>query len=596
MVLKKKKYRIYHVFSILFQVAPIWTLLRILLLIVFAIVPSGVIAVVTGLFVDRAVEVLNGLRKSEDIYLPFILMIFTLAITTNIGSFIKLVSSKMKFNLQQKFKPALVRVNASLKYRYIEDSDSWELISRIMRSPTESILAGFEGFARLAEITIGISAILVIILVHVWWAVFVIIGFSVPMLYLSMKAGKKKYQASRDAERYKRRYEYLGGVLSERDSIEERTLFDYGDEIADRWREQFELARVLELKINIRTSLITQGSSIILALEAILIALTLIKPVISGDISAGLYIGIEAAVFNLVRMLGWQLFQATESISGVNEYMKDLTSFIKLERSDDSLELPKKDTVVFESLEFCNVSFKYPNAKEYVLKDVSFSINSGLHYALVGKNGEGKTTITKLITGLYDDYEGQIFLNGIELREYSHSELKAMFSVVYQDFARYYVSLKENIALGEVGGSIDSEKMAEIVSLVGLDETVSDLSEGVDTPLGKILDGGQELSGGQWQRIAIARSLASSSPVKILDEPTASLDPVGESNIYKEFEKLMKNKTAIFISHRLGSTKLADRIIVIANGKVSESGTHDELMKSGGEYSIMFNAQRAWYR
>ena len=174
--------------------------------------------------------------------------------------------------------------------------------------------------------------------------------------------------------------------------------------------------------------------------------------------------------------------------------------------------------------------------------------------------------------------------------------MKAMFSVVYQDFAKYYITLKENIVLGDVAGTDAGARVPAVAGLAGLDETVGELKYGMDTPLGKIKDGGQDLSGGQWQRIAIARSLISRAPVKMLDEPTAALDPISESRVYEEFEKLMRGKTTVFISHRLGSTKLADEILVIDGGKIIERGSHEALISAGGQYAEMFEAQRGWYK
>jgi len=222
-------------------------------------------------------------------------------------------------------------------------------------------------------------------------------------------------------------------------------------------------------------------------------------------------------------------------------------------------------------------------------------LEAGKHYAFVGKNGAGKTTITKLLTGLYTEYEGEILINGKELREYPVSTVKALFSVVYQDFAKYYIPLKDNIKLGDVSGKNTEEKIPDILTKGGLEELVSELKDGIDTPLGKILENGQDISGGQWQRIALARSLISRAPVKMLDEPTAALDPISESRVYGEFENLMKGKTTVFISHRLGSTKLADEILVIDDGMIIERGTHDELMDDEGQYAQMFEAQRGWY-
>lgn len=220
-----------------------------------------------------------------------------------------------------------------------------------------------------------------------------------------------------------------------------------------------------------------------------------------------------------------------------------------------------------------------------------------MHYAFVGVNAAGKTTITKLLTGLYDNYEGEILINGISLREFSQARLKGLFSVVYQDYSKYYISLYENILLGNVLMTNEESKnqVDRIAASVGLDEVVEALPQGYDTNLGKVRENGTDLSGGEWQRIAIARALFSPAPIRILDEPTAALDPVAESGIYEMFGKISTGITTIFITHRLGAARLADQIIVMDNGQVVESGDHDFLIAKGGMYSKMFESQRSWY-
>jgi ATP-binding cassette subfamily B protein len=334
----------------------------------------------------------------------------------------------------------------------------------------------------------------------------------------------------------------------------------------------------------------------VLSLIALLVALTLINPVVSGLLSAGMFMGIVGAVFGMINQLGWQMSSTLENISSAGEYMKDMTAFVSLSESKGASDMPDAEPITFKSLEFRNVRFKYPSGEHYVLDGLSFKLKGGLHYAFVGKNGAGKTTITKLLTGLYSEYEGEILINGIELRKYTSSTLKALFSVVYQDFAKYYIPLKDNIIIGDIAGDDTDGRLYSTAVLAGLDETISELKDGLGTPLGKILVGGQDLSGGQWQRVAIARSLISRAPVKMLDEPTAALDPVSESRVYSDFEKLMKGKTTVFISHRLGSTKLADEILVIDDGRIIERGTHSNLIAMDGQYAEMFEAQRGWYQ
>ena len=619
MTLTPKTYTTTDVLKLTYQTSPICAVLLGLFSITQAVMPTAATALATAHFVDTALAILQGNRPHNNIYIPLILLLIVLGINTTIGALSQLVRARLNLNFQRKLKPAVVEKHARLDFKHIENADSWELISRVSRDPSGSLMDGFNASLEFVQIIISVSSVLILILTQVWWAALVIMAFSVPMFWLSMWAGKKNYQAGRDAEKFNRRTEYLEEVLTGRENVDERTLFGYGDEINHRWMEQYEAGRLLQMKVQAKMFLITKGSSLILALIALLVALTLIGPVVSGQMSPGMFMGVVGAVFGMIHQLGWQMSGSLERISKASEYMKDLSAFTRLDEVSEILSLPDNHPPQLESLEFRNVRFKYPTGENYVLDGLSFSLAPGIHYAFVGKNGAGKTTITKLLTGLYTEYEGEIFINGKELREYQSSTLKAMFSVIYQDFAKYYISLKNNIMVGEIASphfvsgcqarndgadvNVDSTgicnddiRLITVCEQAGLNELISELKDGINTPLGKILKDGQDISGGQWQRIAIARSLLSRAPVKMLDEPTAALDPVSESRIYEEFEKLMLGKTTVFISHRLGSTKLADEILVIDEGKIVERGTHENLMKANGQYAEMFEAQRGWYQ
>ena len=596
MKLSQRIYTAFDALRLTFQVSPICATLHLMLSIVHAIMPTAAMALTTANFVDTATAILQGDRPHDDIYMPLILLLLVLGIFTTIGSITQLISARINLSMQRKLKPAIVEINAALDFKHIENTESWELISRVSRDPVKSVMDGFNAFMQFLQILVCIAAVLLLIVTQVWWAAIIIIAFSTPMFWLSIRAGKKNYQAGRDAEKFNRRRDYLNDVLTGRDAVDERTLFGYGSEINKQWYEQYEAGRKLQLKVTLRMFLITKGSSLILALIAILIALTLISSVISGQLSAGMFMGIMSAVFGMVQQLGWQMSGSLENISKVREYMKDITAFVELSSSNRILTQPDTKPIEFKSLEFKNVSFQYPSGDRLILDGLSFKLESGRHYAFVGKNGAGKTTITKLLTGLYTEYDGEILINGKELREYPESTIKAMFSVIYQDFAKYFISLKDNISLGDISGEITDETLNAVSIQAGLKETIEELKSGMNTPLGKILEDGQDISGGQWQRVAIARSLISRAPVKMLDEPTAALDPISESRVYTEFENLMQGKTTVFISHRLGSTKLADEILVIDDGRIIERGTHDDLMDDEGQYAEMFEAQRGWYQ
>jgi len=323
--------------------------------------------------------------------------------------------------------------------------------------------------------------------------------------------------------------------------------------------------------------------------------LILIGPVTSELLSVGMFMSIVNSVFGLIQYLAWSLPEYGDNLAKNKEYLVDLTNFVKLEGDEGYLLKPAKSVIKLKSLEFRNVSFKYPDTENYILNNMSFIIEEGRHYAFVGTNGAGKTTITKLVTGLYEEFEGESLINGKSIKAYGQEQLKAMCSVVYQDFARYYISFRDNILLGDINSFDNLANMNKAIETVELQDVVGGLPLGINSNLGKIKNDGVDLSGGQWQRIAMARGIVSPASIRILDEPTAALDPISESNVYEKFEEISRGKTTIFISHRLGSTKIADKIFVIGDGTIIESGSYEELMKKNGVYTKMYESQRSWY-
>lgn len=285
-------------------------------------------------------------------------------------------------------------------------------------------------------------------------------------------------------------------------------------------------------------------------------------------------------------------------IQDLQKKLKFMGEYVKYIEMEDTTQtgtlLVEKENL--PSIEFKHVSFKYPNTEEYVLKDVSIVIPAGQHLSVVGLNGAGKTTFIKLLCRLYDVEEGEILLNGINIRDYDYDSYMKELAVVFQDFKLFALSMKENIELG------DSEKESEaeldkVSELAGLTELIDSLPKGIDTQIYKNFDKeGIEPSGGELQKLAIARALYKDAPIVILDEPTAALDPVAEYEVYSHFNDLVGGKTAIYISHRLSSCKFSDRIAVFSDKTIKEYGTHDELVgKEGGIYATMFAAQAQYY-
>jgi ATP-binding cassette subfamily B protein len=245
---------------------------------------------------------------------------------------------------------------------------------------------------------------------------------------------------------------------------------------------------------------------------------------------------------------------------------------------------------------FEDVGFRYPGAERWAVRHLSFALNAGEVVALVGENGAGKTTLVKLLTRLYDPDEGRILLDGHDLREYNLDALRGNMGVIFQDFVRYNLSAADNIAVGRIEARDDRARIERAAARSQADEVIAKLPARYEQMIGKRFRNGIELSGGEWQKIAIARAYMREAEVLILDEPTAALDARSEYEVFRRFKELSEGKTAILISHRFSSVRMADRILVLADGKVEAAGTHEELVSQPGRYAELFELQAAGYR
>ncbi len=247
-------------------------------------------------------------------------------------------------------------------------------------------------------------------------------------------------------------------------------------------------------------------------------------------------------------------------------------------------------------IEFRNVSFTYPGKQEPALCNISFTLRSGETIALVGRNGAGKTTLVKLLTRLYDPDEGEILMSGRNIKEYDLKDLREQIGVIFQDFVQYAMKVQENIGIGRIADLDQLPLIRAAATKSGADAVIDKLDDGYETMLGKWFDKGTQLSGGEWQKVALARAFMRDARLLILDEPTSALDAQAEYDVFTRFRHLTEGKTAIFISHRFSTVRLADRIFVIENGGILESGSHSELMEKDGRYAELFNLQAEAYR
>ncbi|MDY3285312.1 MAG: ABC transporter ATP-binding protein [Eubacteriales bacterium] len=592
--MKEKTYRLFDFIAIPFRAAPVlmcWILFSQAL----SALMTTLQALATARFVDTALAYVGG-DRTGNVVLPLVLLLLIAGWGYISYALSGIGWEKLEMRLDETFRAQTAEKRARLEYRHVEDSQTWDLIGRVCRDPASRIRGGLDSLTQLVFGIVSVASVLALLAAEVWWAALVIAGFSVPLFAVAVRSGRRQYEADRTAEKHRRRADYLASVLTEREGAEERTVFGYTDALNRRWFERYEACRRISQREELRRFIRIKGTGLVTVAISVAVALVLLFPLRSGLLSAGTFIGLVTAVFGLVQRMSWDLPWALSEIAKNRAYLDDLTAFSALSEREGALDRPA-DLPGFRlgTIEFEHVSFRYPGTEAFILKDFTCTLREGMHYALVGANGAGKTTLTKLLTGQYTNYEGTIRIAGRDLREYTLAELKSIFSVVYQDFARYAVSLRDNIALGDLreGANPDVEGA---MACLGLDEVAAKLPQGADTPLGRIRDGGVDLSGGEWQKAALARCIAGEGAVRILDEPTAALDPVAESRVYELFGKISAGHTTLFITHRLGAARLADEILVLEDGRVAEKGSHEALLAQHGLYAAMFESQSAWYR
>lgn len=317
---------------------------------------------------------------------------------------------------------------------------------------------------------------------------------------------------------------------------------------------------------------------------------------VSGDFTIG-DLTFLAGSFRRLRQMLESLLSGLSQVAGQALYLDDLYSFFEIEpeiaSKADAIAVPKP---IAQGFVFEDVGFRYPDADNWALRGLSFELRAGEVLALVGENGAGKTTLVKLLARLYEPDEGRILLDGRDLRDYDLDDLRANIGVIFQDFVRYHLSAAENIGVGNINELGNRERIEWAAQRAMADGLIESLPLGYGQMIGRRFKTGVDLSGGQWQKIAIARAYMRDAQVMILDEPTAALDARSEFEVFQRFKDLSDDRTAVLISHRFSSVRMADRILVLAGGRVEASGTHEQLMAQGGRYAELFELQAAGYR
>ncbi len=468
--------------------------------------------------------------------------------------------------------------------------------------PIQILSATFSVFSTI----ITLISFVVILATKLWWAALVMVVVSVPSAIINFYYRRKNFQYMRRRSKDRRQMNYYADLMVNKDMAKEVRMFGLSDTFIGRYRETFDKyfsgIRVLILRENAWHIGITILSSVVnCAFFAWFAYLVVTGRDMIGDYS--LYTGALTSIAGQVATLisvSATIYEGTLFIDNLTSFLKEEPTVVpKLDtiKGDQPAETPLKvnhgqpHTITFE-----HVSFIYPGTERKVIDDVSFTIRPGETLVLVGLNGAGKTTLLKLLTRLYDPTEGRIFLDGEDIRAYEVEDLYRMFGIIFQDFGKYAVTVSENVQFGDIHKEFDEEAVKQATREADAEDYISRLPDGYNTPLMRIFEeNGIELSIGQWQKLAIARAFYSESDVLILDEPTASLDPMAEQEIFNQFDRLRADKTTIFVSHRLSSATVASKILVLEYGKLIEEGDHRSLMTKQGRYYELFTTQAKRY-
>lgn len=432
---------------------------------------------------------------------------------------------------------------------------------------------------------------------RLWYAPLLIIATTLPSAIITYRYRRKMFSYVRRRSKDRREMDYYSGLLVDKDLVKEVKLFDLSETFIGKYKQIFS-----NYFKGLKTLIVAEGvwGIVIAILSSIVnggIFLSIAKSVFDGKMSIGDYSLYTNALFSISTNVS-TLISTSASIYEGTLFIDNMIAFMEVEpQLVPSIKNPRKvQHHAQHTIEFKNVSFCYPGTNRYVLKKINLTLRPGETVVLVGLNGAGKTTLLKLLTRLYDPTEGTILLDGYDIREYDVKDLYSMFGIIFQDFGKYAFTVQENIGFGESKRMTDTDAIKEAAQKSSADEFIQKLKKGYQTPLMRIFeDNGLELSIGQWQKLAVARAFFRNSDIIILDEPTASLDPLAEQEIFTQFETLSKGKTTIFVSHRLSSATIASKIVVLEYGEIIEIGTHKELMQKNGKYAQLFQTQAHRY-
>jgi ATP-binding cassette, subfamily B, bacterial len=530
-------------------------------------------------------------------WLGFLLIVeFTLAVLADIlGRVVSLIDSLLSERVSNASSVRLMEHAARLDLEDFEDAEFQDQLERARRQTSGRMTLMGQLLGQAQDIVTVVSFAAGLIIYAPWLIVLLLLAL-VPAFLGEAHFNAQSYSLDYARTPERRELDYIRQTAASVETAKEVKIFGLNSFLIDRYlrlaTDFYAANRRLALRRANWGGLFTAMGTVGYYLAyAYIVWRTLTGEFSIGDLT------FLAGSFRRLRTLLEGLLASFSSTAGQALYLDDLFSFFEVRPEILSPDNPRPfPRPIRRGFVFENVGFRYPGAERWAVRHLSFTLHTGQVVALVGENGAGKTTLVKLLTRLYDPDEGRILLDGHDLREYDLGALRGNMGVIFQDFVRYNLRAADNIAVGRIEARDDRARIERAASRSQADEVIAKLPASYDQMIGKRFRNGVELSGGEWQKIAIARAYMREADVLILDEPTAALDARSEYEVFRRFKELSAGKTAILISHRFSSVRMADRILVLADGKVEADGTHEELVSRPGRYSELFELQAAGYR
>ncbi|WP_084045743.1 ABC transporter ATP-binding protein [Deinococcus hopiensis] len=493
--------------------------------------------------------------------------------------------------LQHRTSRSILEKASGLPVEAFERAETYDQLQQAYREVGSRPLGVATQLVGLASALVTLASVGAL-LARLGWAVLpLVLLAALPGVWVSNKFGVEGYRMLRRQTHDARVQNYLGSVLTSDALVKEVRLFGFEPYLLSRWREYYlGFRRQLEDVVRRRSGW-TFAAALFSALLVGLASALVLRRAAGGGLTVGDF---SLFVLGLAQVQG-QVGNVLNGVSGIYQnllYMRNLFGFLELPARD--LNSGEEWQGPIHSIEFQDVGFRYPLTERDVLRGVSFRVERGQALALVGENGAGKTTLVKLLTRLFEPTGGRILLNGQDAALFSPRSVQREMSSIFQDFGQYQMSAGENVAVAQTGRMDDEPGIGQAVDRAGA-AFVETLPEGLQTPLGRLFQGGQQLSGGQWQRLALARLYFRGASVLVFDEPTAALDARAEFDTIEALRRETRDRITVLISHRFSTVRLADRIVVLEGGKITESGTHGELLALGGRYAQLYELQARGY-